>query len=229
MTVYNDPPEYLGTAIHSVLAQTFERFEFLILDDGSTRDDTIQTLDRFAYGESRIRLFREPHRGLTRTLNVGLAHCRAELVCRQDADDWSTPDRFVRQIEYLKAHPELAVVEGCLSFVPGGRPRAVDRAAPAATIGSFPSVPDSKSILSWRNLLPHRRCAAGRRIPRIPPLQPGLRLSLAAMRTFWWRNLAEPLYFHRRCMNSISDACPRSKCARVRDQVPGPATCPREN
>jgi glycosyltransferase involved in cell wall biosynthesis len=110
MAIHNDAPEYLVASIGSILAQTFEPFELLLLDDGSTRRDTIETLHRFAASDPRIRLFHEPHRGLTRTLNVGLSYCRADLVCRHDADDWSKPDRFRRQVDYLSAHPEVAVV-----------------------------------------------------------------------------------------------------------------------
>jgi glycosyltransferase involved in cell wall biosynthesis len=110
MAIHNDAPDYLVASIGSILAQAFEQFELLLLDDGSTRGESLETLNRFAAEDARIRLFHEPHRGLTRTLNVGLSCCRAELVCRHDADDWSKPDRFLQQVEYLSAHPEVAVV-----------------------------------------------------------------------------------------------------------------------
>jgi glycosyltransferase involved in cell wall biosynthesis len=110
LPVYNQDPELLKTACNSILAQTFADFEFLIIDDGSQRHDTIAWLDGLAARDARVRVFHEPHRGLTPTLNVGLAYCRGEFVCRQDSDDWSSPERFQSQIEFLREHPELAVV-----------------------------------------------------------------------------------------------------------------------
>jgi glycosyltransferase involved in cell wall biosynthesis len=110
LPVYNQDPELLETACNSILAQTFADFEFVVVDDGSQRRDTTQWLDVLAGRDARVRVFHEPHRGLTRTLNVGLAYCRGEFVCRQDSDDWSSPERFQLQIEFLREHSELAVV-----------------------------------------------------------------------------------------------------------------------
>lgn len=109
MSVYDPPLEMLDTAIESILAQTFTDFEFLILDDGSRAENTRSHLNRWALCDSRIQIFHEPHRGLTRTLNRGLALAEGEFVARQDADDWSEPNRFSRQVAYLDAHPEIAL------------------------------------------------------------------------------------------------------------------------
>jgi hypothetical protein len=99
----------LDQAIESILAQTFRDFEFLLLDDGSRREQTAQRLDLWASRDARLRVFHEPHRGLTRTLNRGLALAGGEFIARQDADDWSEPQRFLRQEGYLRAHPEVAL------------------------------------------------------------------------------------------------------------------------
>ena len=110
MAVCNDAPRFLEEAITSVLNQSFEDFEFLILDDGSTQPATIDCLNQFASRDTRICFHREPHRGLTGTLNVGLSRCRAELICRHDADDWSSPDRFLSQVEFMSNNSRVAVV-----------------------------------------------------------------------------------------------------------------------
>jgi Glycosyl transferase family 2 len=97
MAVYDTPPGLLAQAIESIQDQTLADFEFLILDDGSKRADTLQTLAHFAAADARIILRKEPHRGLTRTLNRGLAMAQGHWVARQDADDWSAPERLARQ------------------------------------------------------------------------------------------------------------------------------------
>ncbi len=98
MSVYNARPDELRRAIESILRQSWADFEFLILDDGSTDSATIKELATLAAADRRIRLELEPHRGLTRTLNRGLGLARGEWIARQDADDWSDPDRLQCQM-----------------------------------------------------------------------------------------------------------------------------------
>lgn len=105
MSVYNTPAALLHRAIRSVLQQTYSDFEFLILDDGSDHLDP-----REWPVDSRIRLRREPHRGLTATLNLGLTLARGEFIARQDADDWSEPLRLERQVGFLNDHPGIALL-----------------------------------------------------------------------------------------------------------------------
>ena len=109
MAVYDTPPALLEQAIDSILSQTWPDFEFLILDDGS-RSPVRDTLARAASRDQRIRLYAEPHRGLTATLNRGLALARGVWIARQDADDWSEPERLERQAEFFVAHPGATVL-----------------------------------------------------------------------------------------------------------------------
>jgi glycosyltransferase involved in cell wall biosynthesis len=110
MPVFNEEPALLEKAVESVLSQTFRDFEFVIVDDGSTRGDTLDMLDRFAAQDSRIRLFKEERRGVYKARNFGLTQCRGEFVFKHDSDDWSEPHRFEKQIAFLQAHPEVAIV-----------------------------------------------------------------------------------------------------------------------
>jgi glycosyltransferase involved in cell wall biosynthesis len=109
MPVYDPPLEMLAAAIESILTQTFSDFEFLILDDGSLDQQTRFYLDLSATRDPRVRVFHEPHLGLTATLNRGLQLARGEFIARQDADDWSEPERFSRQAGFLREHPEVAL------------------------------------------------------------------------------------------------------------------------
>ena len=109
MAVYNPPLGMLDEAIDSILGQTFPDFEFLILDDGSTDPGTAPHLRTRAQADARVRIAWEPHRGLTATLNRGLGLASGEFIARQDADDWSAPTRFARQLAHFAAHPSDAV------------------------------------------------------------------------------------------------------------------------
>jgi GT2 family glycosyltransferase len=101
---------YLREAIDSILSQTFRDFEFLIINDGST-DSSPAILA--SYHDPRIRVVNNAtNLGLTRTLNHGLSLVTGEYTARQDADDISEPNRLARQVAYLDAHRQVALV-GC--------------------------------------------------------------------------------------------------------------------
>jgi len=108
MPVYNTE-DYLPYALESVLAQTFEDFEFIILDDGSS-DSSVHMVQQFAEGDDRIRFFPLEHRGYVSLLRRGLNHCRGEFVARMDSDDISMPERFEKQLAYLRANPDCVAV-----------------------------------------------------------------------------------------------------------------------
>ncbi len=107
MAVYNGA-RHVAEALRSILGQTFEDFEFLVVNDGST-DETREIVQ--AHPDPRIRLIDNPcNLGLTRSLNRGLAAARGELIARQDADDISEPRRLARQVAFLDAHPDVALL-----------------------------------------------------------------------------------------------------------------------
>ena len=108
MAVYNCPSQYLELAITSVLTQSYEDFEFIIVDDGSNEPTRIQ-LRLHADRDPRIRLIPlKGNVGLTRALNVGLKSARGEFIARQDADDISMPNRFMATMMFLEADRGLA-------------------------------------------------------------------------------------------------------------------------
>lgn len=114
MAVHNGMP-YLPKAIESILAQTYEDFEFLIVNDRST-DETRDVV--LGYGDPRIRLLDNPENiGQTRSLNRGLAETRCEFVARMDDDDISHPQRLARQVPFLMDNPDVAVVGSNLTFI----------------------------------------------------------------------------------------------------------------
>ena len=104
MPVYNVAP-YLREAMDSILTQTFQDFELIVLDDCSP-DNSAEILD--TYTDERIVRYRgEKNMGLSNVLNVGLQMARGEFIARMDSDDLSTPERLATQVAYLDAHPEV--------------------------------------------------------------------------------------------------------------------------
>ena len=104
MSVYN-AERYLSQAVESILSQTVEDFEFLIINDGST-DKSLSILKFYAKKDKRIHLVDQENIGLVRSLNKGLSLAQGKFLARMDADDIAMPNRFKRQIEYLEKHPE---------------------------------------------------------------------------------------------------------------------------
>jgi hypothetical protein len=109
MSVYNGE-RHLAAAIESILQQTFRDFEFLIIDDGST-DGSWQLLENYAGRDARIRLRKHAqNQGLTSCLNELVAQAQGEYLARMDADDICLSGRFIRQVEWLDAHPACGVL-----------------------------------------------------------------------------------------------------------------------
>ena len=107
MTVYNGE-RHLREAVESIVHQTFQDFEFLIINDGST-DGTRELV--LSYSDPRIRLLDNGHNlGQTRSLNRGLELAEGQYIARQDADDISEPERLARQVAFLETHTEVALL-----------------------------------------------------------------------------------------------------------------------
>lgn len=106
---------HLADAIRSVLEQSFTDFELIVVNDGSS-DDTVAILSQFA-SDSRLRVVHnEQNLGLIATLHRGLSECRAPFIARMDADDICEPQRFERQVAFLRDRPDIDIVGGAIRF-----------------------------------------------------------------------------------------------------------------
>ncbi len=111
MCVYNTPTEYLKEAVDSILNQSYESLEFIIVNDCSSDDNVLEYLRHVSQSDSRICVVdNSENLGLTKSLNVGLEHCHGEYIARMDSDDISMPNRLQIQLEYMESHPEIALV-----------------------------------------------------------------------------------------------------------------------
>lgn len=99
LPVYN-AEAHLATAVKSILEQTYDNFDFIIINDGST-DNSLNILKNFSEKDKRIKLYSRENKGLVHTLNEGLALIQTTFVARMDADDIALPTRFEKQMQYL--------------------------------------------------------------------------------------------------------------------------------
>ena len=102
MSTYNEPIEYIIDSINSILAQTYENFEFVIINDNPIRVDLDEYLNKLYILDRRIKIIKnESNIGLTASLNKGLRYCSGLYIARMDADDISEPFRLEKELEYI--------------------------------------------------------------------------------------------------------------------------------
>ena len=101
MSVMNNESSVVES-IESILNQTYEKFEFLILDDFSN-DDTFKIIKEYEKTDDRIKIFKNnKNLGLTKSLNILISNTKGSLIARQDGDDFSYSNRFKKQIYYFQ-------------------------------------------------------------------------------------------------------------------------------
>jgi hypothetical protein len=100
---------FLPAAVDSVLAQSEEHFEIVIIDDGSTDPETIRAVDCYQGGD-RIRVLRTPNRGVTHARNDAIAAARGTYILPLDADDLLAPQFLERTVPVLDREQEIGFV-----------------------------------------------------------------------------------------------------------------------
>jgi len=109
VTTYNQAA-YIEQALKSVLAQTYEPFEVIVVDDGSTDD----TPSRIAPFKDSINYIRQKNQGVAGSRNTGIREARGEYIAFLDGDDFWEPENIAAQVEVARNHPNagLVVVDG---------------------------------------------------------------------------------------------------------------------
>ena len=106
LPVYN-AEKTVREAIQSIIDQTYEKWELIVINDGST-DGTELTI--LSFKDNRIKYFvNEGNRGLIYSLNRGLKLASSKYIARMDADDICYPERFEKQVEFMESHPDIIV------------------------------------------------------------------------------------------------------------------------
>jgi len=110
MPVYNVEP-YLAQAITSILNQTYNNFELIAVNDGST-DKSAAILDEYAKRDDRLKVFHRTNQGVVAAANFGIEQAKGVFIARQDSDDVSFPKRLEQQVAALLEHPEVELLTG---------------------------------------------------------------------------------------------------------------------
>ena len=112
MSVYkNDDPEYFKDSLNSILNQTFEPDEIVLVIDGPIPGELRQTIQFYVAKNKCIKpIWFETNKGLGEALRIAVENCQNNLIARMDSDDISVPERFEKQIKLFEKNPNLSVV-----------------------------------------------------------------------------------------------------------------------
>ena len=111
-TYKNDDPGFLTTALKSIYDdQTVKPDEIVLVWDGPLPEELAKAAEDFARERDVVKLVKLPeNKGLGEALRIGAEQCTGEYIFRMDADDISVPDRFEKQLDFIKNHPEIDVL-----------------------------------------------------------------------------------------------------------------------
>jgi glycosyltransferase involved in cell wall biosynthesis len=200
MSVYNGA-QHLREAIDSVLGQSLEDFEFIIVNDGST-DESEKIIK--SYTDKRIKLISRDNRGLVASLNEAVGQARGQYIARQDADDISKPERLRAELDILEARPEVVIVGSSIETIDASGKKLNEHRV-------LLNNPELKQELMVRSPFAHGSVmfqrtaferAGGYQAEEWPAEDYGLWLRLATQGDF--ANLDEPLYAYREHGEGIS-------------------------
>lgn len=157
MSTSNTKQEFLKLAIESILNQSFEDFEFIIVNDGGNDKDIINK-----YKDRRIILIENKERmGLPYSLNEAIKISKGKYIARMDSDDIALKSRFKNQVKYMEKHPDVAMTamfkkkignENEFIFDVWNNPKEVESQLFFSNVISHPSVMFRKSFLEENNL-----------------------------------------------------------------------------
>ncbi len=138
--------QLLAPAIDSVLSQTFQDWE-LVLVDNNASEETRHTARSYAdsYPE-KIRLIHEPEQGVISARNTGILQSKGEFIALSDGDDLLKPERLKRQYEVLSSRPDLAMVACHYDLLSYDGQTVLEENCPGFTHGS-------QNILEWKSYL----------------------------------------------------------------------------
>ncbi len=115
LTTYNRT-HLVGEAIESVLAQTYQDWELIVMDDGSA-DGTGDIVKAFAQKDSRVRCIHRENMGISAVRARSIAFAEGEYITFLDDDDEFAPDKLERQVSFLDAHPEAGLVYSYVDMI----------------------------------------------------------------------------------------------------------------
>jgi glycosyltransferase involved in cell wall biosynthesis len=149
--VYN-AEKYVAATLRSVIGQTYENFEVLIIDDGSP-DRSIEICQQFS--DPRIKIIRQANRGLPGARNTGIRHAQGDYIAFLDADDLWVPTKLEKHVNHLNNSPNVGISFSYSAFIddmgnPTGLnqiPRKLKNITPAYVLSRNPVGNGSAAVL----------------------------------------------------------------------------------
>lgn len=109
---YKEQPKYLVESLQSLVAQTRQADEVVLVFDGKLTDELEQVVQNFTEKLPLVIVRLEQNQGLGKALNIGLTHCKNEWVFRMDTDDICVPERFEKQVAFIEQNPDMVIFGG---------------------------------------------------------------------------------------------------------------------
>jgi glycosyltransferase involved in cell wall biosynthesis len=194
---------WLGDAVASVMAQTMENWELLIVNDGST-DDTCAVAHGFA--DPRIRVFDQANAGVSAARNAGITAARGEHICFLDADDVMLPENLATRLHVLKEY-QVDWVFGDLAFCTEDlKPTGEEMDGTDGDVLQTTLLAESTGVPgSGSNILAHRRCfELGVRFDEDLSNSADQDLTLCLAARFTYRHIPQVLQMYRMVPASMS-------------------------
>lgn len=113
--IFLNEEAFIQESIESVIAQTYEHWELLLVDDGSGDRSSNIALEYAAQYPNQIVYLEHPdhqNRGMSATRNLGIQHAKGEYIAFLDGDDVYLPDKLAQQVEIMQSQPNAAMVYG---------------------------------------------------------------------------------------------------------------------
>ena len=205
---------FLAQAVESVLEQSYEDWELIVIDDGSV-DETAEIADRYAtLHPDRIRILRHaPARGLQACANLALEAARGDYIMRLDADDYLDESAVLVLATYLDSHPDVALVYPDYTYV--------DEQGEILGVENRKKIGEEARLL---DLPAHGACTMVRKrvlksvggYNENYDAQDGHELWLKVVHRFQVANVSTPLFYYRRHGDSVSRDQKRILAARER-------------
>lgn len=138
VTAVHNCERFITSAIESVLKQTYQDYEMIIVDDAST-DGTTEILQQYLLNEKIVVFHNPSNRERSYSRNLAVDKAKGEYIAILDADDLCVSDRFETQVEYMQSHPDIDVLGGNIVLIDENDNE----------LGKFPDFPATHAEIVW--------------------------------------------------------------------------------
>lgn len=111
--------EYIEETINSVIDQSYQDWELIIVDDGSI-DNSVEIIKSYCEKNLKIKLFQHKNgenKGLKETLSLGIKHASGDWIAFLESDDYFTPDNLFKKVEIIKKYPQTKLIFNKVNFL----------------------------------------------------------------------------------------------------------------